>query len=47
MSEENFKAWAAQTVRDQDAAIEQLKAGLDAALAAQVIEQLQEDLNKT
>ena len=46
MSEEAFKTWAAQAARDRDAAIERLKAGADAALAAQVIERLKEELNR-
>ena len=46
MSEEAFKAWAAQAARDRDAAIEQVKAALDENLKAQVIERLKEELNR-
>lgn len=46
MSEADFKTWAVQAARDRDTAIERLKAGADAALAAQVIEQLKEELNR-
>lgn len=46
MSEKDFKAWATQAARDRDTAIERLKAESDAALAAQVIERLREELNR-
>lgn len=46
MSESAFKAWGEQAAKDRDDAIERVKKGLDAALAAQVIEQLREKLNR-
>ena len=46
MSESAFKAWGEQAAKDRDDAIEQVKKGLDTALAAQVIEQLREKLNR-
>lgn len=46
MSESAFKAWGEQAAKDRDDAIEQVKKGLDATLAAQVIEQLREKLNR-
>ncbi len=46
MSEEAFKAWAAQAAVERDTAIEQTKAAIDAAMKAQVIERLREELNR-
>ena len=46
MSEVDFKAWAAQAARDRDAAIGQIKPEIDAALKAQIIERLKEELNR-
>lgn len=46
MSESAFKAWGEQAAKDRDDAIERVKKGLDAALVAQVIEQLREKLNR-
>ncbi len=46
MSEIDFKAWAAQAAVERDAAIEQTKAAIDAAMKAQIIERLREELNR-
>ena len=46
MSEADFKAWATQAAADRDAAIEQITPEIDAALKAQIIEQLREKLNR-
>jgi len=46
MSEEEFKAWAAQAAVERDKAIEQTKAAIDAAMKAQAIERLREELNR-
>lgn len=46
MSETDFKAWATQAAADRDAAIEQITPEIDAALKAQIIEQLREKLNR-
>ena len=46
MSEADFKAWAAQAARDRDRAIEQITPKIDAALKAQIIERLREELNR-
>ena len=46
MSEAEFKAWGAQAAADRDAAIEQIKPGIDAALKAQIIERLRAELNR-
>jgi len=46
MTEEAFKDWAAQAAVERDTAIEQTKAAIDAAMKAQVIERLREELNR-
>lgn len=46
MSREDFNAWAAQAAADRDAAIEQITPKVDAALKAQIVEQLREKLNR-
>ncbi len=46
MSETEFKAWAAQAAVERDAAIKQTKATIDAAMKAQIIERLREELNR-
>jgi len=46
MSETEFNAWAVQAAAERDTAIEQTKAAIDAAMKAQVIERLREELNR-
>ena len=46
MSETEFKAWVAQATADRDTAIERIAPDIDAALKAQIIEQLREKLNR-
>ena len=46
MSLDAFKAWGAQAAADRDIAIEQIKPGIEAAVKAQIIEQLKEKLNR-
>jgi len=46
MSEEEFKAWAAQAAVERDATIERIKAVFDEALRKQPIERLRETLNR-
>ena len=45
MTEEAFRAWAMRAAADRDAAIAQIKPGVDAVLKAQIIERLRADLN--
>ncbi len=45
MTEEAFRAWAVRAAADRDAAIAQIKPGVDAVLKAQIIERLRADLN--
>lgn len=46
MSKSAFKDWVTQAAGDRNLAIEQLKATADAALNAQIVEQLKEKLNR-
>ena len=46
MSQEEFKAWAAQAAADRDTAIEQITPSVDAVMRAYIIERLREKLNR-
>ncbi len=46
MSEGEFKTWASQAAVERDAAIEQMKAAINAAMKVQVAERLREKLNR-